>query len=337
MTIYFLNQKKNRVEKIKCDMCGTYIEETRINLHKLKHDLNSRRLLELRNMAKSLGIVTFTGGSDVTGFDAVRVGRGMPRAPVPFCGCGGTPHGRGSFCGAYGVRGSAVRARKRGSKTNRCRNKGGAFIQTMHKRGCRYLVAPEPFGDDVRDLEECSGRVSEESAARTYCCSGRTWTLLALLSFRSDLDAAGSSCSGRRERRVKGDGMAGVPSQWEGTGQEDGESGKAGVPSQWEGTGQESGGSGKAGVPSQWEGTGQEKAGRPGFPRNGRERARKAEKAGKPGFPRNGRERARRKREGRGSVAMGGNGPGKRRKRESRGSLAMGGNGPGKRRKRAVG
>jgi hypothetical protein len=215
--------------------------------------------------------------------------------------------------------------------------RGGAFIQTMHKRGCRYLVAPEPFGDDVRDLEECSGRVSEESAARTYCCSGRTWTLLALLSFRSDLDAEGSSCSGRRERRVKGDGMAGVPSQWEGTGQEDGESGKAGVPSQWEGTGQESGESGKAGVPSQWEGTGQEKAGRPGFPRNGRERVRKAEKAGKPGFPRNGRERARRKREGRGSLAMGGNGPGKRRKRESRGSLAMGGNRPRKRRKRAVG
>jgi hypothetical protein len=78
-------------------------------------------------------IVTFTGGSDVTGFDAVRVGRGMPRAPVPFCGCGGTPHGRGSFCGAYGVRGSAVRARKRDSKTNRIRNKG-AFIHTMYKK-----------------------------------------------------------------------------------------------------------------------------------------------------------------------------------------------------------
>jgi hypothetical protein len=162
----------------------------------------------------------------------------------------------------------------------------GAFIQTMYKKGRRYLVAPEPFGDGVRDLEECSGRGSEESAARTYCCSGRTWTLLALRSFRSDLDAAASSCSGRRERRVKGTGMAGVPSQWEGTGQEDGESGKAGVPSQWEGTGRESG-------------------------------------AGKPGFPR-GRERARRRREGRGSLAMEkagtgslamGNGPGKRRKR----------------------
>jgi hypothetical protein len=242
--------------------------------------------------------VTFTGGSDVTGFDAVRVGRGMPRAPVPFCGCGGTPHGRGSFCGAYGVRGSAVRARKRGIKTNRCRNKRGLYSDYVQK-GRRYLVAPEPFGGGVRDLEECSGRVSEKSVARTYGCSGRTWTRLALLSFRSDLDAAGSSCSGRRERRVKGDGMAGVPSQWEGTGQEDGESGKAGVPSQWEGTGQE--------------------------------------KAGEPGFPHNGRERARRKRESRGSLARGGNGPGKRRKRESRGSLTMGGNGPGKRRKRVVG
>jgi hypothetical protein len=91
-----------------------------------------------------------------------------------------------------------------------------------------------------------------------------------LLSFRSDLDAAGSFRSGRTwtllalpvpvgERRVKGSGMAGVPSQREGTGQEKGKSGKAGVPSQWEGTGQEEKGeSGKARVPSQWEGTGQE-------------------------------------------------------------------------------
>jgi hypothetical protein len=53
-------------------------------------------------------------------------------------------------------------------------------------------------------------------------------------------------------------GKAGVPSQWDGTGQENGESGKAGVPSQGEGTGQENGESGKAGVPSQREGTGQE-------------------------------------------------------------------------------
>jgi hypothetical protein len=41
--------------------------------------------------------VTINYGSDVTGFDGVRVGRRMPRAPVPFFGCGGTPHGRGSL------------------------------------------------------------------------------------------------------------------------------------------------------------------------------------------------------------------------------------------------
>jgi hypothetical protein len=148
----------------------------------------------------------------------------------------------------------------------------------MYKKGRRYLVAPELFGDGVRDLEECSGRGSEESAARTYCCSGRTWTLLALLSFRSDLGAAGFSCSGRRERRVKGTGMAGVPSQWEGTGRES---------------------RGKTG-----------KAGKPGFPRNGRERARKKrEGRGSLAMGGNGPGK-RRGRESRGSLAMGGNGPG---------------------------
>jgi hypothetical protein len=135
--------------------------------------------------------VTFTGGSDVTGFDAVRVGRGMPRAPVPFCGCGGTPHGRGSFCGAYGVRGSAVRARKRGSITNRCRNKG-AFIHTMYRKGCRYLVAPEPFGDGVVTWRSAPGGCRRRARlvltvvpvgpgiCWLFCLSGRTWTLLAL-------------------------------------------------------------------------------------------------------------------------------------------------------------
>jgi hypothetical protein len=40
--------------------------------------------------------VTITSGGDVTGCNLTPVGRGMPRAPVPFFGCGGTPHGRGS-------------------------------------------------------------------------------------------------------------------------------------------------------------------------------------------------------------------------------------------------
>jgi hypothetical protein len=204
--------------------------------------------------------VTITYGSDVTGFDAVRVGRGMPRAPVPFCGCGGTPHGRGSFAERTV---SGGRLRKRGSKTSRCRNKG-AFIYTMYKKGCWYLVAPEPFGDGVRDLE-CSGRVSEESAARTYWLSGRTWTLLAL------------PVRGERKEGEGKAGWPGFPHSGKERARKKGESGKAGVPSQWEGTGQED----------------KEKAGKPGFPRNGRERAR--EKAGRPGFPRSGRERARKK------------------------------------------
>jgi hypothetical protein len=84
---------------------------------------------------------------------------------------------------------------------------------------------------------------------------GRCW----LFPFRSDLDAAGSSCSGRRkegERKRDGRGSLNIEKE---RARKKGESGKAGVPSQWEGTGlEEKGESGKAGVPSQWEGTGQE-------------------------------------------------------------------------------
>jgi hypothetical protein len=117
-----------------------------------------------------------------------------------------------------------------------------------------------------------------------------------LLSFRSDLDVAGSSCSGRtwtllalpvrgeRKKCERKAGWLGFPHSGKERARKKGESGKAGVPSQWEGTGQEKKGeSGKAGVPSQWEGTGQEekeKAGKPGFPRNGRERARKKGESG---------------------------------------------------------
>jgi hypothetical protein len=226
--------------------------------------------------------VTITCGSDVTGFDAVRVGRGMPRAPVPFCGCGGTPHGRGSFAERTVSGGRRSGRGKRGSKTNRCRNKG-AFIYTMYKKGgCWYLVAPEPFGDGVRDLEECSGRVSEEGAARTYCFSGRIWTLLAL-----------SVPVG--ERRVKGSGMAGVPSQREGTGRKKGRKreGRGSLAMGGNGPGrkgrkQESRGSLAMGA----NGPGrEEKAGKPGFPRNGRERARK--KGGRNAGCRLGRKRSR--------------------------------------------
>ncbi|KAH0815933.1 hypothetical protein GEV33_006858 [Tenebrio molitor] len=158
----------------------------------------------------------------------------MPRAPVPFCGCVGTPHGRGSFA-------------ERGVGTWRRRNLSGTVSVTWRsvpggcRRRARLVLTAVPVGP------------------------GRCWLFL----LRSDLDAAGSSCFGARERRVKGNGMAGVPSQGEGTGQEEkGESGKAGVPSHREGTGQGNGESGKAGVPSQWEGTGQEngESGKAGVP-----------------------------------------------------------------------
>jgi hypothetical protein len=274
--------------------------------------------------ARAPNYVTITYGSDVTGFDAVRVGRGMPRAPVPFCGCGGTPHGRGSFAertvsgGRLSGRGKRV-AKQAGVATKR------AFIYNMYKKGCWYLVASEPFGDGVRDLREYSRRVSKGSAASTYCRSGRTWTLLAL------------PVRGERERGGRKARWPGFPHSGKERAGTEGESGKAGVPSQWEGTSQDKGRkrdglgslamgsngpgrkrrkrdglgslavgrngpgrkeeSGMAGVPSQWEGTGQEKkerAGWPGFPRNGKERARKK----------------RRKRDGRSPLAMGRNGPG---------------------------
>jgi hypothetical protein len=168
--------------------------------------------------------VTITYGSDVTGFDAVRVGRSMPRAPVPFFGCGGTPHGRGSFAertvsvGRLSGRGKGV-AKQASVAT------GGPLFTICTKKGCWYLVTPEPFEDGVRGLEECSGRLSKGSAARTYCCSGRTWTPL-VLPVRGAKKGGGRKAGrpGLKERaRTTGEsGMAGVPSQRKETGQDDG-------------------------------------------------------------------------------------------------------------------
>jgi hypothetical protein len=171
-------------------------------------------------------IVTITYGSDVTGFDAGRVGRGMPRAPFPFCGCGGTPHGRGSFAERT-VSGGRLSGRGKGVAKQAGVATGGPLFTICTKRGCWYLVAPEPFGDGVRDLEECSRQVSEGSAARTYCCSGRTWTPLAL------------PVRGERETGGRKAGWPGFPHSEKERARTEGESGKAGVPSQWEGTGQE--------------------------------------------------------------------------------------------------
>jgi hypothetical protein len=169
-------------------------------------------------------------------------------------------------------------------------------------------------------------RVSKESAARTYCLSGRTWTLLAL------------PVRGEREKDERTAGWPGFPHSGKERARTEGESGKAGDPSQWEGTGQEE----------------KEKTGWSGFPRNGKERARKKRRKrdgrGSLAMGGNGPGRKRRKRDGRGSLTAGRNGPGrrkkagrpgfprngrerarkKRRKRDGRGSLAMGRNGPGR-------
>jgi hypothetical protein len=276
--------------------------------------------------------VTITCGSDVTGFDAVRVGRGMPRAPVPFCGCGGTPHGRGSFAERT-VSGGRLSGRgKRGSKTNRCRNKG-AFIYTMYKKG----------GVGTWWRRNLSGTVSVTWRSVPGGCRRRARLVLTVLPGRCWLFLFRRTwtllpISGREKGGCKESGMAGVPSQREGTGQEErrkregrgslamggngpGRKEKAGRPgfprngrerARKKGRKRESRGSlamggngpgrngesGKAGVPSQWEGTGQEEleSGKAGVPSQwegtGQE---ELEKAGKPGFPRNGRERARKK------------------------------------------
>jgi hypothetical protein len=250
--------------------------------------------------------VTITYGSDVTGFDAVRVGRGMPRAPVSFCGCGGTPHGRGSFAertvsgGRLSRRGKGV-AKQAGVAT------GGPLFTICTKRGVGTWWRRNLSGTVSVTWRSVPGGCRRRARLVLTVFPvgpGRCWLFLFGAKERrvkGKRDGRGSLTGGRNGPGRKGESRkAGVPSQWEGTGQEKkGESRKDGVPSQWEGTGEEKRGeSGKAGVPSQWEGTGQEEK----------------EKAGRPGFPRNGRERARKK----------------RRKRESRGSLAMGGNGPGR-------
>jgi hypothetical protein len=150
--------------------------------------------------------VTITYGSDVTGFDAVRVGRGMPRAPVPFCGCGGTPHGRDSFAERT-VSGGRLSGRGKGVAKQAGVATGGPLFTICTKRGVGTWWRRNPLGT----------------------VSGRTWTLLAL------------PVRGERERGGRKAQWPGFPhSEKERAGTE-GESGKAGVPSQWEGTGQDKG------------------------------------------------------------------------------------------------
>jgi hypothetical protein len=95
-----------------------------------------------------------------------------------------------------------------------------------------------------------------------------------------------------------------------------GKSGMAGVPSQWEGTGRDKGEKrdGRGSLTMGRNGPGQgEKAGWPEFPHNGKERAGTRGKSGMAGVPSQwegtGRDK-REKRDGRGSLTMGRNGPG---------------------------
>ncbi|KAJ3631824.1 hypothetical protein MTP99_012930, partial [Tenebrio molitor] len=106
--------------------------------------------------------------------------------------------------------------------------RGVANKQYVPKRGCWYLVAPELFGDGVRDLGECSGRGLKKSVARTYGYSGRTWTPL-ILPLRGGggverkVGWPGFPYNGKERAGTKGkSGMAGVPSQWKGTGRDKG-------------------------------------------------------------------------------------------------------------------
>jgi hypothetical protein len=248
--------------------------------------------------------VTITYGSDVTGFDAVRFGRGMPRAPVPFCGCGGTPHGRGSFAERT-VSGGRLSGRGKGVAKQAGVATGGPLFTLCTKRGVGTWGRRNLSGTVSVTWRSVPGGC-RRSAACTYCRSGRTWTLLGL-PVRGERQKGerkvgwpGFPHSGKeraRKKRKKREGRGSLAMGGNGPGKRRKREGRGSLAMGGNGPGRK-GESGKAGVPSQWEGTGQEEK----------------EKAGKPGFPRNGRERARKK----------------RRKRESRGSLAMGGNGPGR-------
>ncbi|KAH0821294.1 hypothetical protein GEV33_001496 [Tenebrio molitor] len=155
--------------------------------------------------------VTITSGSDVTGFDAVWVGRGMPRAPVPF----------------FRLWWDATRPG--GVANKQISQEADLYLQYVETGGCWYLVALEPFGDGVRDLGERSGWGLKKSVARTYGYSGRTWTLLIFL-FRGGGGVErkagwpGFPHNGKERAGTRGkSGMVGVLSQWEGTGRDKGE------------------------------------------------------------------------------------------------------------------
>ncbi|KAH0813335.1 hypothetical protein GEV33_009458 [Tenebrio molitor] len=153
----------------------------------------------------------------------------------------------------------------------------------MYKKGqreCWYLVAPEPFGDGVRDLEEGQDGGKKRESRGSLAIGGNG------PGQREKARWPGFPRNGKERARKKKEkaGRPGFPRNGrERARKEKEKAGRLGFPR----NGRERARKKK------------EKAGRPGFPHNGREWARKEkEKAGWPRFPRNGKERARGKRAG---------------------------------------
>jgi hypothetical protein len=145
--------------------------------------------------------VTITYGSDVTGFDAVRVIRSMPQAPVPFFGCGGTPHGRGSLAERM-VSGGRLSGRGKGIAKQAGVATGGPLftiqVQYVQKRGVGTWWRWNLLGTVSVTWRSVPGGCRRRARLVLTVFSvgpGSCWLFL----FRSDLDTAGSSCSGREK------------------------------------------------------------------------------------------------------------------------------------------
>jgi hypothetical protein len=80
---------------------------------------------------------------------------------------------------AYGAEpGGRLSGRGKGVANKQISQQEDLYLQYVQGGVCWYLVAPEPFGDGVRDLGERSERGLKKNVARTYGYSCRTWTLL---------------------------------------------------------------------------------------------------------------------------------------------------------------
>jgi hypothetical protein len=105
---------------------------------------------------------------------------------------------------------------------------GKPLFTICTKKGVLVPGGAGTLRERVRDLEECSGRGLKKSVARTYGYSGRTWTPLILPvrgggGVERKVGWPGFPYNGKERAGIKGkSGMAGVPSQWKGTGRDKG-------------------------------------------------------------------------------------------------------------------